>query len=121
MNRGTPPTAPKARTGEFTPPGVTSRARANSDSLLSATLGLAGVDDVLEQPQRVRQRMLLRRAQPARGQAGRVTGRWGEHVAVAAVPAQAFYDAFRLAVKSARPPFVFGGGRAPPPHAQHPP
>ena len=33
MNRGTPPTAPNARTGEFTPPGVTSRARANSDSL----------------------------------------------------------------------------------------
>ena len=33
MNLGTPPTAPNARTGEFTPPGVTSRARANSDSL----------------------------------------------------------------------------------------
>ena len=33
MNRGTPPTEPNARTGEFTPPGMTSRARANSDSL----------------------------------------------------------------------------------------
>ncbi len=27
MNRGVPPTAAKARTGEFTPPGVTARAR----------------------------------------------------------------------------------------------
>ena len=26
MNRGVPPTAPKARTGELTPPGVTARA-----------------------------------------------------------------------------------------------
>jgi hypothetical protein len=76
MNRGVPPTAPNARTGEFTPPGVTSRARANSDSL-RLTLGLAGVNEVLEQPQRVRQRMLLRRAQPAGGLAGRVTGRRG--------------------------------------------
>src|SRR3954454_15061963 len=30
MNRGVPPTALKARTGEFTPPGVTARARSNS-------------------------------------------------------------------------------------------
>src|SRR4029453_1786517 len=29
MNRGVPPTARKARTGEFTPPGVTARARSN--------------------------------------------------------------------------------------------
>jgi hypothetical protein len=29
MNRGTPPTARNARTGEFTPPGVTSEARRN--------------------------------------------------------------------------------------------
>src|SRR6516164_5798652 len=101
MNLGTPPTAPKARTGEFTPPGVTSRARANSDSLRSPTLGLAGVDEVLEQPQRVRQRMVLRRAKPARGQAVRVARRRGQHVAVPAVPAQARHDAFRLAVKPA--------------------
>src|ERR1700728_4707531 len=47
MNRGTPPTAPNARTGEFTPPGVTWRARANNSSLLD-TSGLAGVDQVLE-------------------------------------------------------------------------
>src|SRR5580692_13208057 len=99
MNRGTPPTAPNARTGEFTPPGVTLRARANSESLLSATRGLAGVDQILQQPQRVRQRMLLRRAQPARGQAVGKTGRRGQHVAVPAVPAQAFCDVFRLAVK----------------------
>jgi hypothetical protein len=37
MNLGTPPTAPNARTGEFTPPGVTSRARANKDSLRVVT------------------------------------------------------------------------------------
>ncbi len=30
MKRGVPPTARKARTGEFTPPGVTSRPRAKS-------------------------------------------------------------------------------------------
>src|SRR3954468_17014164 len=30
MNRGVPPTAPNARTGELTPPGVTACARANS-------------------------------------------------------------------------------------------
>jgi hypothetical protein len=29
MNRGVPPTAANARTGEFTPPGVTCRARSN--------------------------------------------------------------------------------------------
>ncbi|CAM5304096.1 hypothetical protein SALBM311S_11518 [Streptomyces alboniger] len=29
MNRGVPPTARKARTGEFTPPGVTAAARSN--------------------------------------------------------------------------------------------
>ena len=29
MNRGVPPTPRKARTGEFTPPGMTSCARAN--------------------------------------------------------------------------------------------
>lgn len=30
MNRGVPPTARKARTGEFTPPGVTREARSKS-------------------------------------------------------------------------------------------
>ena len=32
MNRGVPPTARKARTGEFTPPGMTAWARASSTS-----------------------------------------------------------------------------------------
>ena len=32
MNGGVPPTAPKARTGESTPPGMTPRARSNSSS-----------------------------------------------------------------------------------------
>src|SRR4051794_29687545 len=39
MNRGVPPTAPNARTGEFTPPGVTCSARANhcADSSTAGT------------------------------------------------------------------------------------
>jgi hypothetical protein len=43
MNRGVPPTARKARTGEFTPPGVTSRARSNqaADTGASAGYGVA--------------------------------------------------------------------------------
>ena len=44
-------------------------AAGSSGSRVAVTLGLAGVDEVLQQPQRVRQRMLLRRAKPARGQA----------------------------------------------------
>jgi hypothetical protein len=32
MNRGVPPTLPNARTGEFTPPGMTRWARAYSAS-----------------------------------------------------------------------------------------
>jgi hypothetical protein len=31
---GSPPTPPKARAGEFTPPGITPRARANAARLL---------------------------------------------------------------------------------------
>jgi hypothetical protein len=30
MNTGTPPTVPNARTGEFTPPGMTAQARLNN-------------------------------------------------------------------------------------------
>ena len=37
MNRGVPPTAPNARTGEFTPPGVTWSARENRSSLRFVT------------------------------------------------------------------------------------
>src|SRR5580693_8527367 len=37
MNRGVPPTGPKALTGEFTPPGVTTVARANRASERSVT------------------------------------------------------------------------------------
>jgi hypothetical protein len=41
MNRGVPPTALKARTGEFTPPGVTAWARANraADSAVCRAVG----------------------------------------------------------------------------------
>src|SRR3569623_1609507 len=35
MKRGAPPTARKARTGEFTPPGISARARSNSWEFLS--------------------------------------------------------------------------------------
>src|ERR1039457_6923928 len=123
MNRGTPPTAPNARTGEFTPPGVASRARANSAALRSVMLSLAGVDDELEQPQRVRQRMLLRGADPARAQRAGVARRRAEHVAVRAVPPQALAEPLRLGlgVRPACPPLVFSGSRAPGDHEeQHP-
>ncbi len=36
MNRGVPPTELNARTGEFTPPGMTFRARSNQLSELAA-------------------------------------------------------------------------------------
>src|SRR5579859_2437331 len=99
MNRGVPPTEPNARTGEFTPPGVTSSARANRASLRLVTpvkLRLARVDEVLEQPQRVRQRVLVRRAEPARLLAVGELGRRRQHVAVTAVPAQPGHDALGL-------------------------
>src|SRR5688572_28946548 len=35
MKRGVPPTARNARTGEFTPPGITCIARANNSSLVA--------------------------------------------------------------------------------------
>src|ERR1700712_5014995 len=38
MKRGVPPTERKARTGEFTPPGVTRDARANSAALAGAAV-----------------------------------------------------------------------------------
>src|SRR5439155_25509224 len=64
INRGVPPTAWNARTGEFTPPGVTVRARSNSaweiaavtaPSLTALNLGLAvaGADGQHELAQRV--------------------------------------------------------------------
>ncbi len=39
MKRGVPPTARKARTGELTPPGVTAKARSNSDWDWGASYG----------------------------------------------------------------------------------
>ena len=36
MNGGWPPTAPNARAGLFTPPGITLLARANASRLLSS-------------------------------------------------------------------------------------
>src|SRR6188472_3183492 len=40
MNRGSPPTAANARTGEFTPPGIVRFARSNSRRDLSMSRGL---------------------------------------------------------------------------------
>ena len=40
MKRGVPPTAVNARTGEFTPPGVTARARSNQASLAAVVVGM---------------------------------------------------------------------------------
>ena len=40
MKRGVPPTAVNARTGEFTPPGVTARARSNQASLAAVVEGM---------------------------------------------------------------------------------
>ena len=40
MKRGVPPTAVNARTGEFTPPGVTARARSKSAALASVLVGV---------------------------------------------------------------------------------
>ena len=42
MNRGVPPTARKARTGELTPPGVTAAARSNRAALAGASSGYDG-------------------------------------------------------------------------------
>src|ERR1700747_852311 len=87
MNTGSPPTAPNARTGEFTPPGMTSQAR---------PYRLRGVPDPVC-------------AGPAAGAGG------GHHIAVPAVPAQPGHggEAVRLTVQVTRPPFVLVGGRAP--------
>src|SRR5260370_1322059 len=49
--------------------------------------------------------MLLRRAEPARGQAVAVARPPSEHVAVPAVPGYAPHHALPLAVEPARPPF----------------
>src|SRR3972149_8136544 len=42
MKGGVPPTAPNARTGEFTPPGISLRARSNSSSDLVTCAGCYG-------------------------------------------------------------------------------
>src|SRR3954451_15547735 len=49
MNRGVPPTALNARTGELTPPGVTARARSNS---AAEVVGGTGLTAPLCPPQR---------------------------------------------------------------------
>src|ERR1700731_2555776 len=94
MNRGTPPTGPNARTGEFTPPGVTWTARANSSaersSVKESAFFLKSVDQVFKQPQPVRKRPARGLAHPAYVLARAVPGRRGQHIAVTAVPAHGF-------------------------------
>src|SRR5215472_11866667 len=131
MNTGSPPTAPNARTGEFTPPGITARARRNSVAesgalvcgsrestawIIAGPLSedlFAGVGQELKQPQSVRQRMLPRIPYPLRGAATATASR-GDDVAVSAVPAQPGHrsEAVGLAVQVARPPFVLVSRRA---------
>src|SRR5215208_3552514 len=57
MNRGAPPTARNARTGELTPPGITSRARANSAALVAVvsawSSGAIGPSCLREEPRRL--------------------------------------------------------------------
>ena len=56
MKRGVPPTEPNARTGEFTPPGVTSLARANHSAERSPGTGIPSAAELTtDQPPRTRQ------------------------------------------------------------------
>src|SRR5262249_51345137 len=43
MNGGVPPTAPNARAGLFTPPGITLRARSKAAALRDRAIGLSGM------------------------------------------------------------------------------
>src|SRR5438093_7339342 len=140
MNTGTPPTAPNARTGEFTPPGMTAQARRKSPPDSSPSLIrlppswapaasradpgpaagvshrqlVARVREKLEQPQRVRQLVLPRFTDPVCGPPA-VAGRGGHHEAASGVPAQARdrREVVWLTVQVTRPPFVLVGGRTP--------
>src|ERR1700677_1106918 len=127
MNLGTPPTGPNARTGEFTPPGVTAAARANSSALRSPdnelAFFLAGVNQELEQPQRVGQRLPRGLPDPAYVLAIPVPGGRCEPVAVPAGPAQrlGLGEHVRRGVKPARPPLVLVDRGAPGHHVEvHP-
>src|SRR5436190_21807550 len=129
MNTGTPPTAPNARTGEFTPPGMTAQARrkskpdsspllipwppspARAASRAGPAAGVshghlvARVREKLEQPQCVQQPVLPRFTDPVCGPPA-VAGRRGHHEAASGVPAQAGdrREVVRCAVQVTRPP-----------------
>ena len=83
MNTGVPPTAPNARTGEFTPPAMTALARreqlGGSVRASHRQPPLARVGQELQQPQPVGQRSGRRRAarQPARRERRRRPGTAG--------------------------------------------
>src|SRR5690348_1357090 len=116
MNTGSPPTAPNARTGELTPPGITAHARWNrlEESTQRLSQGLfARIGEELERHQPVRQRVPTRVPDPLRTRPAAAAAR-GQDVTVPAVPAQPGHrgEAVRLAVQVAGPPFVLVGGRA---------
>src|SRR5580658_11074744 len=86
MKTGSPPTEPKARTGELTPPGI---------------------GEHLKQRHAVRQ-FPAWVAEPAGGSAAGRPGGRRDHVAVAAMPAQArdIGHFLRFAIQVAGPPFA---------------
>ena len=50
MNRGVPPTAENARTGEFTPPGIAAHALSNRRREFSVRAAVSGPDGIGELP-----------------------------------------------------------------------
>src|SRR6266852_6724615 len=81
-NTGVPPTAPNARTGEFTPPGMRARDRSNSARLVSYIVSLRRREKLRERARRCAHVVRLEDGGDdsehvgARGdEAGRVVGR----------------------------------------------
>ena len=128
MNRGTPPTAPNARTGEFTPPGVTSTGA--GEQRLAADRSESRTEPTLASQRRPGTRAAAARpaagARLARGASARPgrrrTGTAGRaRSCPGSASAGPVDDALRLAVQAAGPPLVLVGGRAPGHHEeQHP-
>lgn len=62
MNRGVPPTARKARTGEFTPPGITRWARSNSSAEAGASITVPVSQSLVCDPAGMNSRGVVRRS-----------------------------------------------------------
>src|SRR3569833_3152799 len=115
MNRGVPPTAPNARTGELTPPGTTAPARANSSceiwsevTFAVSQTSLTHVREDLQYAYGVGQCGVLGEVHPGHLAAERQHRRRRDDVAVTAVPAHArgLLDALGHRVEVAGPPLV---------------